>query len=181
MSTKKKAQPSTSTGYKLNVERGGAIKPKFPQEHFAGLKLLGDEVVENLRFVQRVQRWQALENFREGRATKVDWGVLQYWLYFTEDLISIYDFGDAETRVELAHRIDDARIEALYVAGRNYKASGFTFMYMTKEERDLVRDAFLICDELYDLLEDLYNNMREIILDRIDEHVRKVLSIPEGQ
>jgi hypothetical protein len=179
MSTKKKVQPSS--GYKLNVERGGAIKPKFTQEHAEGLRIITNDIVANQRYVQRVARWQALENFNELRATKVDWGVLQYWLYFTEDLISIFGFEDSETRVELAHRIDDARIEALYVAGRNYKASGYTFMYMTEEERELIRDALLICDELFDLVADLYNNMSDIIYDRIDMHVRKVLSIPEGQ
>lgn len=180
MSTRKKAQ-QPNTGYKLNIERGGSVTPRLKQEHRAELKVLAGEVLVNQRFVQRVAKWQALENFRESRATKVDWLLLQYWLYYTEDLISIFDFDDAETRVEIAHRIDDARIEALYLAGRNYKASGFAIMQMNEEECDLIRDALLICDELFDLVGDLYNSMSEIIYDRIDSHVRKVLSIPEGQ
>jgi hypothetical protein len=174
MSTKKKAQKPTIT---LNVERGGLTAPKVKREYYSD-----PEELANKRFVQRVSKWQALENFHELRATDLDWALLQYWLYFTEDLISIFDFGSSDARVELAHQVEDALIEALYVAGRNYKTSNRTFMYMTQEERDLVRDALLICDELFDLVTEFYNPAQSNqIYTRIDKHVCAVLSVPEGK
>lgn len=172
MSTKKKAAKPTIT---LQVERGTTMAPKVTREYVSD-----PEVLENKRFVQRLTKWQALENFREGRANGLDWKMIQYWLYYTEDLVSVFNFGDSATRVELAGQVEDALIDALYVAGRNYKASNNTFMYMTKEERDLVRTAFLICDELFDLVAELWPpaQSNKIYLN-IDKHVRSVLSVPE--
>lgn len=174
MSTKKKVQQPT---IKLNIENGGSTAPKVKREYYSD-----PEVLVYKRYVQRVSKWQALENFRELRASGLDWKMLQYWLYFTEDLISIFDFGDRDVRLEMASRVEDALIEALYVAGRNYRASDGKFMYMTKEERDLVRDALLLSDELFDLVGELYGVAQSNqIYTRIDTHVRKVLSVPEGQ
>jgi hypothetical protein len=172
MSTKKKASKPTIT---LNIERGGSTAPKVKREYYSDPEVLADK-----RFTQRLMKWQALENFRELRATDLDWKMIQYWLYFTEDLISIFDFGDSATRVELAGRIEDALIDGLYVAGRNYKLSKNTFMYMMQEERDLVRDAFLICDQLFDLVSEFWLPAQSNqIYFRIDKHVRQVLNVPE--
>lgn len=172
MSTKKKAPKPTIT---LNVERGGSMAPKVNREYHSD-----PEVLANKRFVQRLTKWQALENFNELRATELDWALIQYWLYFAEDLIAIFDYDGAATRIELAGQVEDALIDALYVAGRNYKTSNRKFMYMTPEERDLVRAAFLICDELFNLVGEFYTPAQSnTIYTRIDKHVRQVLSVPE--
>jgi hypothetical protein len=119
------------------------------------------------RFVQRVQKWQALENFRELCATGQDWKMLEYWLYFTQCLIAEHNFETLEQKAEMQERIEVA-FTALGAASRNYNTSKYTFMYMTKEERDDMRAALLLGDALLavsddDLLKDVINHVRKIL------------------
>lgn len=119
------------------------------------------------RFLQRVQKWQALENFRDLRASGHDWKMLEYWLYFTQCLVAEHDFETLEQKVEMQECIETA-FEALGAASRSYNTSQYKFMYMTKEERDDIRATLLLGDALFAASDD--DLLKEVII-----HVRKIL------
>lgn len=131
------------------------------------------EALAYAQFVQDMQAWLSLENFREQRAVGLDWSMLQYWLYFTDDLIAVHDFETKDIRSELSLQVQDA-IESLYAAGRCYEQSGRELMYLTPEERDGIRAALMIRDQLKAMCSDK-------LLLSIDKHVRKVMSVPQGR
>jgi hypothetical protein len=82
-------------------------------------------------------------------------------------LIAEHNFETLEQKAEMQERIEVA-FTALGAASRNYNTSKYTFMYMTKEERDDMRAALLLGDALLavsddDLLKDVINHVRKIL------------------
>lgn len=98
-------------------------------------------------FVEDMQKWLSLERFRNLEAKGIDWQTLQYWLYFAECLVTFFNYESTEDKSIFSEIIENAW-EAMGAASRSYNQSKYTFMYMTLEERDAVRDALLLCEDL---------------------------------
>lgn len=151
-----------------------AITKKTPAKKVTRAPLVKREYVADpqeliyQRFLQRVQKWQALENFRQLCAMGQDWKMLEYWLYFTQCLVAEYDFETLEQKAEMQECIE-AGFEALDAVSRNFNTSKYTFMYMTAEERDDMRSALLLGDALFAASDD--SLLKEVIA-----HVQKILS-----
>ncbi len=129
------------------------------------------EKLENAKFIQMILPWVALENFRQCVAKDTDWLQLQYWLYYAEALVSLYQTENPEHRHELAKNVETG-IQAVYVAGRYYNASKYTSMVMTVEECHNVQIGLSIGDALKEITD-------ERVLLAVGRHVQRVLSIPE--
>jgi hypothetical protein len=114
-----------------------------------------------------------LENLRLKQATGADWNMLQYWLYYAEELWRMYAFECDEDRKQLAVRIYDS-IQALYSVGRRYKGSDYTLMDIMPDECEAIRDGLLIGDELKSITD-------ELDLLRAGRQVAKILGVPPGK
>lgn len=127
--------------------------------------------LESARFVQTVLPWISLENFRNNTARDSDWMMLQYWLYYAEAIITLFDYDVPEDRLELATNVGYG-IKALYAAGRRYNESNYKIMTMTQEECASIRLGLLIGDALKTITDE-----RRLLI--VGKHVQKVLSVPQ--
>lgn len=119
-------------------------------------------------YLNDLERWFSLENFRNSKAKAIDWQRLEYWLYFTEAMITQYEVGDTIDDKELIAIIIEDAWNAVQTTAQRFNASGFKIMRMSTEERDAVCEAFLLCDKLKATFTD-----NELLL--VAMHVREIL------
>lgn len=157
MSTKKQSNTKQKQRAVASVR-----SPKVTREYYDDPEALADA-----RFTEGFRKWLALEAFHALSATDMDWRMLEYWAYFTQAFVAVYDFGSLEQKAELQEKVELA-FQALTNVGQSYNQSKHTFMYMTVEERDDVRDVLLLCDELLaisddKMLNDVINHLKKIL------------------
>lgn len=131
------------------------------------------KALEAARQFQDILPWMSMENFRDGIATDADWRMLQFWLYYAEALVSLYDYEIAWEKLEQAEWVSEG-IAALYAAGRRFNDSGFTKMRMTPMEMEMVREALLVGDAFKAITEP--NRLAAV-----GRHVQRVLNVPRNQ
>lgn len=158
----------------MSFKKSG-VKPKTPPNtsNFKIEKKVYDDPAEHAYavFLQKFLPWLALEKFRTNTATPTDWSMIEYWLYFSEALVSLYDTEVPEDRVEMATNVGYG-IQALYAIGKRYKDSGRTRMLSTDKEDEAIRVALIINDELKVITPDKY-------LIAVGRHVQRVLTQPQ--
>lgn len=97
------------------------------------------------REIADAEKWVCLDNFRLGKAKAIDWQMLQYWLYFTEGLVTQIIAESALEQEELQDTIERAQT-AIIESAQVYNFSAFKIMRMDASGRDRVREALLLCD-----------------------------------
>jgi hypothetical protein len=148
--------------------------PQAPAAFLVERKYYDDAVaLGNAKFINTILPWIALGNLELKQATGADWNMLQYWLYYAEELWRTSSFESVDERKELAVRIYDS-IQALYSIGRRYKASDYTLMDIMPDEYEAIRDGLLIGDELKSIV-------NELGLLTVGRTVAKILGVPPGQ
>lgn len=97
------------------------------------------------REIADAEKWVCLENFSLGKAKAMDWQMLQYWLYFTEGLATQFVAESELEKEELQDTIERAQ-DAIIRTAQIYNNSAFKIMRMGPDDREYVREAFLLCD-----------------------------------
>lgn len=127
------------------------------------------EQLDNAKLIQSLEPRLALDSFRTNTAKSTDWLMLQYWLYYAEALVSMFNTEVDEHRLQLGVIVGES-IQALYAAGRRYNESKFTIMSATEEEVALITEGISIMEQ--------YKNITdEKTLLIIAKHVQKVLKV----
>jgi len=127
--------------------------------------------LEAARQFQDILPWISMENFRNGIATDADWRMIQFWLYYAEALVSLYNYEISWERLEQAEWVSEG-IAALYAAGRRYNESGYTNMRMSPMECEMVREALLVGDAFKAVTEP--NRLAAV-----GRHVQRILNVPQ--
>lgn len=128
----------------------------------------GKEQHDNAKLVQSMLPRLALEAFRNNVARGPDWLQVQYWLYFGEALVSLYNTGNPEERIEMGTIVGDA-IAALYAIGKRYNESKFTVMTATMEETVVINSGLTIMEAYREITDE-----RTLLL--VGKHVERVLN-----
>lgn len=127
------------------------------------------EAMDNAKLTQALLPRLALEAFRINRAKSSDWLMLQYWLYYAEALVSLFNTENPTDRIEMGVVVGES-IQALYSIGRRYNESKFTVMTATEEDVVVINLGLTIMDAYKEVMD-------ERTLVTIGEHIQRVLQV----
>lgn len=132
-------------------------------------KVFTQEDLEEVKRTQALLPWLALEMFKINKATSADWMMLQFWLYYTEALVSVFITKDAQDRLNMGLDVSEG-IAALYAIGRRFNDSGYKTMTATQHEINEICVGLMHNDALKEITE-------EKMLVAIGKRIQKILKI----